>query len=68
MALFETRNFEFAGVGITRDNAFEVLEQGWKAHCEQYPGADPHLLRESAEDVGYLEIEAGGCYRDWCKI
>ena len=55
--------FYLEGFGSSREHAFEVLERGWLAHCDE-TGISPDYLRRNAEDVSYYQVRVGECYLD----
>jgi hypothetical protein len=63
IATFETRHFAFTAAGASRAAALQALNLGWAAHAAA-TGADPKLVQESEDDVRYLDIEPGQCFRD----
>lgn len=81
VARFETRNFEFEGVGSDEFTADLALKVAWKRHClgsarvegAGGPGLRPgtarlDYLEENWDDVQHLTYTIGKSYRDGSEI
>lgn len=66
LATVTTRNFDFACLADTVENANRLLLAGWKVHCTEYVGADPDMMLGLIEDeeVNFAEIQPGTVLRD----
>lgn len=66
LASMSTRNFDFAAIADTSENADRLLKEAWEKHCQDYSDADPEAMGAfiALEEVNYVEVKIGTVLRD----
>lgn len=66
LATVTTRNFDFACLADTTENANQLLLAAWRVHCADYRDADPDMMLGLIEDeeVQFVPIQPGMVLRD----
>ena len=66
VALIDTPHFSFAAVDTSTERARRALMRGWRAHCKEYPGAEPDFVKP--DDICIHPMQMGQCDRDGERI
>lgn len=64
VAIMETAHYRFVGVGSTKDNAKQIIQNKWDEHCKYCKTLYPHLALyqwdELEDSVNFYRLEVDG--------
>ena len=61
IAIYESRNFTFEGLGSTKQQALKILQGALKSHTKQFNLEKDWFYKD---DIYVLEYQLGCAYRD----
>jgi len=63
LATFETPNFTFQALGVSKSHSLNLLIRAWKRHCDT-SGAELSYILDFEDDIQFLSIRTGSAWKD----